>query len=61
VQLCQDDDPIPTTTESSTGGTLELTAYDDREQLEGQYSIEFGTDVVEGHFSADWCEIFDIF
>jgi len=61
VQLCQDDDPIPTTTERSTGGTVELTAYDDREQLEGQYSIEFGTDVVEGHFSADWCEIFDIF
>lgn len=60
LDLCLDDDPIPTTSESSTGGTVELTAYESNESLEGEYSIEFGTDVVEGHFSADWCELFDL-
>ncbi len=61
VDLCQQGDPIPTTAESSTGGEIELTVYEPNERLEGQYSIEFGADVVEGHFAADWCQIFDIF
>ena len=61
VELCLEGDPYPTTTESSTGGTIELTAYESHETLEGEYSIEFGADLVEGHFAADWCEIFEIF
>jgi len=60
VALCQDGDPIPTTAENSTGGTMELTGYESHERLYGEYSIEFGADVVTGHFSAEWCEIFDL-
>jgi hypothetical protein len=60
VALCQDDEPIPTMSESSTGGSIELTSYESHDRLEGEYSIEFGADVVEGHFSAEWCEIFDL-
>jgi hypothetical protein len=61
IDLCSDGDPIPTTSENSTGGVIELTAYEPHERLEGEYSIEFGADVVEGRFSASECEIFEIF
>jgi hypothetical protein len=61
IDLCSDGDPIPTTSENATGGTVELTAYEPNERLEGEYSIEFGADIVEGHFSASECEIFEIF
>jgi hypothetical protein len=61
LALCLDDEFIPTTGESSTGGQVELTAYESKERLEGTFSIEFDDDVVEGHFGADWCEIYEIF
>ncbi len=60
LEMCQEDESIPTTSEDSTGGTIELTGYESRDRLEGEYTIEFGTDVLEGHFAADWCEIFDL-
>ncbi len=60
VDACEDGDIYPSDTDNSTGGQVEITEYESREQLQGTYSIEFGADVVEGQFKASWCEIFDL-
>jgi hypothetical protein len=63
LELCaagEDTTPTPTTA-NSTGGWVELDLYESAERLEGSYAIEFGDDLVEGHFSAGWCQLIDIF
>lgn len=61
TQACQADDMFGDgNTESSSGGTLTITSYETREILEGEYTIEFGSDLVEGHFSADWCDLVEL-
>jgi len=61
IQMCQMDNlDGDGNSENSTGGALHITDYQTGESLEGEYSIEFGGDLVEGHFSANWCEVVEM-
>ena len=60
VAACEDGELIPSTDESSTGGELEITDYTAGEELQGEFRITFDSGEVEGHFSASWCEIFEL-
>ncbi len=59
-EMCEDGETIPSDSENSTDGSIEIQTYESKESLEGEYTIEFDDDVVEGHFSANWCDIFDL-
>lgn len=59
IALCEVGEDVPSTSTDSTGGTIEVTAYESADSLEGEFTIEFGADTLEGRFAAGWCELFD--